>query len=285
MKIVKILGGLGNQMFQYAFYLALRKNFGTVKISTASFDEYTLHNGFELEHIFNIQADYASGVMSKIYDPTFNKWNIRKLRRVFGLKKTYYEEKKLFDFDKQALEENVSNRLYWGYWQNERYFIDIADEITNAFKFRPPLSAKNKLVNEEIKHSNSVAIHVRRGDYLTNELLGGLCGLDYYQQAISILEQRIPNAIYFIFSNDIDWCKAHLNLPKASAINWNHGLQSYVDMQLMSACKHQIIANSSFSWWAAWLNSYSEKIVIAPKIWANGIDNNDQVCPKTWLRI
>ena len=285
MKIVKILGGLGNQMFQYAFYLALRKNFGTVKISTVSFEDYTLHNGFELERIFNINTNYASGLMSKIYDPTFKEWHIRKLRRMLGLKKAYYEEKKLFEFDKQILSENVNNRLYWGYWQNENYFVDIADEIVDAFKFRSPLSAKNRVISEEIDRSNSVAIHVRRGDYLTNELLGGLCTLDYYVQAIHVIEEQIPNATYFIFSNDIDWCKAHLNLPKASVINWNTGSESYVDMQLMSACKHQIIANSSFSWWAAWLNSYPEKIVIAPKIWANGIDNNEDVCPKNWLRI
>jgi hypothetical protein len=285
MKIVKVLGGLGNQMFQYAFYLAMKKKFGEVKIGTASFKGYSLHNGYELERIFDINPQHASNLISKIYDPIYNQWHIRKLRKLLGLKRAYFEEKKWFDFDPQILKQATKNMLYWGYWQNENYFIELKDEIIRAFAFKLPLSAKNEAIASNISSFDSVGLHVRRGDYLTNEFLGGLCSADYYRKAIDVIGSRVQNPTYFIFSNDIEWCKENLNVADAHYINWNTGLESYVDMQLMSLCKHQIIANSSFSWWAAWLNKNPEKIVIAPKVWANGIDNNEQVCPNTWLRL
>ena len=285
MKIVRFLGGLGNQMFQYAFYKSLEKKFGSVKADLTEFDGYGLHNGFELERIFPIRLDKASPFWVKLYDPRHRSWLHRKLRRMTGLKQAFYEEKALFQYDSSPFKDKGS-RLYWGYWQNERYFSDVAGMLREDFKFKLPLNEKNALVLQQIQSCNSVSIHVRRGDYLHNELLGGICDQAYYRRAIETMLEKINDPEFFVFSNEIDWCQSNLNLPKAHFISWNHGDQSYIDMQLMSHCKHHIIANSSFSWWSAWLNSYSEKIVISPLRWTNDPAHSpSDIIPSQWISL
>ena len=285
MKIVRYLGGLGNQMFQYAFYQSMKRKFASVKADLTEFEGYNLHNGFELERVFPITLDKASPFLVKLYDPHYRSWWIRKMRRVVGLKHAFYEEKALFHYDPSPFEDK-SNRLYWGYWQNERYFSEIEDTLRQDFKFKLPLDEKNKSVLQQIQSSNSVSIHVRRGDYLHNELLGGVCSPAYYQAAVDAMVEKTSDPVFFIFSNDMAWCQSNLNLPQAHFISWNHGDQSYIDMQLMSHCKHNIIANSSFSWWSAWLNSNTDKIVIAPMRWTNDPTNSiTDIIPSQWITL
>lgn len=285
MKIVRFLGGLGNQMFQYAFYKSLERKFDAVRADLTEFEAYGLHNGFELERVFPIDLDKAPPFLVKLYDPRYRSWWIRKLRRVARLKDAYYEEKMLFRFDSGLFEDN-SNRLYWGYWQNERYFDAVGDALRQDFQFKLPLGERNKSVLQQIQSGNSVSIHVRRGDYLNNELLGGICDEAYYQRAIQTIQERTKDPEFFVFSNDMAWCESHLNLPQAHFIAWNQGDQSYIDMQLMSHCKHNIIANSSFSWWSAWLNSNTDKIVIAPTGWTNDPANSiSDIIPSQWITL
>jgi len=285
MKIVKFLGGLGNQMFQYAFYLSLKNNFKHVKADIIGFENYELHNGMELEEVFNIQLDRASEFYIKLYDPNYRKWIFRKLRRVLGLKDAYFEELKPFVFD-ESIYLDTNDRLYWGYWQNEKYFLNIEDKIRSSFKFQKPLTGQNEAIVKLIAASESISIHVRRGDYVGHSLLGGICERDYYENAIALIKESVLNPVFFVFSNDIAWCKDNLNVGNAKYIAWNQAKESYKDMQLMSLCKHNIIANSSFSWWAAWLNINKGKRVIAPAKWVNepGYDDSD-VCPKNWIKI
>jgi hypothetical protein len=266
MKVIQFLGGLGNQMFQYAFYKALQKRLPNVKADINGYQNYNLHNGFELERIFDIKLDKISPFKSDIF--CNNKWIYRKIRRVLNLKNTYTGEARLFSFDPSVF-NNSKPVYYWGYWQNFKYFEDIADEIRSDFRFTKPLSKRNQEVLEEIKRTNSVSIHVRRGDYLKDSLLGGLCGLDYYLQGINYIQSNITLPKFFIFSDDISWCKENFNLPGSEIISWNKQSSSYIDMQLMSSCKHNIIANSSFSWWGAWLNENQKKIIIYPTKWVN----------------
>lgn len=267
MKIVKFLGGLGNQMFQYSFYLALKKSFKKVAADTTEFNEYTLHNGFELADIFSIQLDTISSLTFNLYNPKNRKWMWRKLRRILGTRKAYIEEKIEFDFDKSIFSD-TNDRYYWGYWQHIDYINISANELREDFIF-PPAEGKNKELIERIKNKNTVAIHVRRGDYLNIPLLDGICNEAYYQNAISYIEEKVENPLYIIFSNDIPWCKTTFKNLNAIFVDWNRGRESYRDMQLMSYCDHNIIANSSFSWWGAWLNENSAKIVISPKKWIN----------------
>ena len=285
MKIVRFLGGLGNQMFQYAFYLSMKRKFASVKADLTEFEGYDLHNGFELERLFPITLDKAAPFVVKLYDPHHRSWLIRKLRRTAGLKHAFYEEKALFQYDPNPFED-LNSRLYWGYWQNERYFSKIEDKLRKDFQFKLPLDERNQSVLQQIQSSNSVSIHVRRGDYLHNELLGGICGQAYYQRAIDRIVDITTDPVFFIFSNDMAWCQSNLNLPQAHFVSWNHGDQSYVDMQLMSHCKHNIIANSSFSWWAAWLNAHIHKTVIAPARWTNDPTHSvSDIIPSQWITL
>ncbi|TKC55812.1 alpha-1,2-fucosyltransferase [Pedobacter hiemivivus] len=286
MKIVKFLGGLGNQMFQYAFYRALSKRHKTVKADLSGYSNYPLHNGFELEKIFNLDLKKASPFIIKLYDPTVRTWYIRKLRKILLLEKAYKAEKDPFLFDEEKLKDK-GPKLYWGYWQNQKYFIDIEQELRANFQFKNEVSKTNENFLQQILRSNSISVHIRRGDYVGHESLGGLCDLAYYREAITIMRAKIKTPSFFIFSDDMEWCRKNLPLPEnTTLIEGNNGLNSYIDMQLMSNCKHNIIANSSFSWWAAWLNQNPDKIVIAPKKWINDDNYNDSdIIPKTWLKI
>ena len=276
MKIVKILGGLGNQMFQYAFLLSLRQRYKeSVLMDTSIFDTYNLHNGFELERIFKITAPKANKTQIASLTRYSNSyfWS-RVFQKVLPLRKTEFREKKFFKYYPEVL--NIAGDQYYdGYWQNHEYFDTCKELIKQEFTYKEPLDAKNKSIEEFLlENSNCVSIHVRRGDYLKHKLYKDLCGLDYYQKAIEqIRKKNNPITKWFIFSNDIAWCAENLLkfLPEETVcfVDWNQGKDSYKDMRLMSACRINVIANSSFSWWAAYLNQHSDKEVFAPKRWIN----------------
>jgi len=268
MKVVKFLGGLGNQMFQYAFYLSLEKHFKNVKADLSDFESYALHNGFELEKIFNIHLKPASTFDLRLLLPENRKWIWRKLRRLYNAKDAYWEEFPQFVFHKQVLEETKS-KYYWGYWQHINYFQAIEKDIRAAFRFPEMSDEKNISLAKRIKENSSVALHVRRGDYIQHPILGGLCDEEYYKKSIDYINEQVESPLFIIFSNDIAWCKEQFGNLNAVFVDWNTGRDSYIDMQLMSMCKHFIIANSSFSWWGAWLQASPDKIVISPKKWVN----------------
>ena len=155
-----------------------------------------------------------------------------------------------------------------------------------AFTF-PAFNDKENLSLLEKLDGNSVALHVRRGDYIGNKLYQGICDLDYYHAAIEKMCTYVTPSVFCVFSNDIGWCREHLEqYIKAPVVyvTWNTGAESYRDMQLMSCCAHNIIANSSFSWWGAWLNQNSSKVVIAPKRWLN-MEECDFTLPDSWIKI
>ncbi|WP_304067731.1 alpha-1,2-fucosyltransferase [Pedobacter glucosidilyticus] len=285
MKIVKFLGGLGNQMFQYAFYKALKHKFNAVKADTSGFNNYHLHNGLELEEIFPIKLDIVSASVAKLYNPDFNEWHNRKLRRILGLKGAYYQEQQEFFFDTDIFKD-VKKKYYWGYWQNPLYFSDVEDELRKDFTFRKSLDTTNEKRLIQMRTHESIAVHIRRGDYIGHELLGNICNLNYYQQAINYIKEHVQQPIFYFFSDDIEWCKSNFKNIEAVFIDGNTGVNNYIDMQLMSNCKHQIIANSSFSWWSAWLNTNPNKMVIGPKKWIHKNDEKEiGILPSNWIKI
>ena len=185
-----------------------------------------------------------------------------------------------------------SNVLLIGNWQNEKYFSSFQDSVISHFSFKLPLNAINSKRLNRILNSNSISIHVRRGDYVDN--IGanknhGVCSLDYYRKSINYILNKIDNPTFFVFSDDPVWVEENLKIKgEHEYINGNMGNMSYVDMQLMSNCKHNIIANSSFSWWGAWLNRNTEKIIIAPRQWfANPEKNSNkkELVPSSWIKI
>lgn len=283
MQIIRILGGLGNQMFQYSFYKSLNNSEENL-LDITDFNHYKLHNGFELEKVFQLNnvkhaelrdievlSDCKLDVLSRIK------------RKIMGRKKTHIIESYLHFDEKYG---NMKNVYFDGYWQSEKYFKNIEKEMRKEFIFQEFDEKENLEILKKIEKTNSISIHIRRGDYLNHPLYSSTCSIEYYETAIKYMKNKIEKPVFFIFSNDIAWCKENLSFDEAYFIDWNIGKRSYRDMQLMSLCKHNIIANSSFSWWGAWLNNNLDKIIIAPSKWLNDerVDIDD-IIPEGWIKI
>lgn len=276
MKIVKYIGGLGNQMFIYAFSVALREIFRQeILVDTHYYKSRNFHNGLEIERIFGIhltEAKLSDKLKMSWYFPNY--WIDYHLLGKLPARKNTVRELPGQKVNLELLGDS-SDKFYDGYWQSYQYFDSCRDVILKEFTF-PKISMEDKLnfeLNERLKNEeNSVGIHIRRGDYLKNWKYRGLCGIDYYQKAIAYILEHIKSPKFFLFSDDIDWVKENISpLLKGygvTFVNWNHSINSYKDMQLMAMCKNLIIANSSFSWWAAYLNQ-NNPIVVAPEKWIN----------------
>lgn len=271
MVIVKLIGGLGNQLFQYAagFRLAWR-NHVPLKLDLSAFNSYT-RRAYSLSQ-FNISAAIATpDEIVSAYD----KGNFIKEAGV--------------SFDARIL--NCYGNIYLdGYWQSEKYFADISNIIRQEFTIKYEPDEKNKELANYINNCQSVAIHIRRGDYATDAQMNAVHGtleLQYYHRCISKLLERITDPHFFIFSDDPDWVRDnfHLDYP-VTIISHNGPQKNYEDLRLMSLCHHNIIANSTFSWWGAWLNLHPDKIVFAPVQWFNDqqIDTSDLI-PESWHRL
>lgn len=274
MIIVRVTGGLGNQMFQYAMYKSLEKKGKLVKLDSKSFYETKKeHNGYELERIFDIKPNKPTKEDLEKFDENNISTLFKIKRKLFGDKKFVYDTKEyVFNKDVYKLKNSYLN----GYWQSIKYFEGIENDIKKYFRFKNQLDNKNLEILNEIENSNSISIHIRRGDYMSPEnynMYGCIATPTYYKKAIKVIEEKVENPTFFVFSNDMDWVKKNIQInSRVFYIDINSGNGSYKDMQLMSNCKHNIIANSSFSWWGAWLNENKNKIVIAPKKWINRED-------------
>lgn len=290
MKIVNILGGLGNQMFVYAMYLALKEAHPDeeVYICKRSYNGYPLHNGYELGNVFGADAPEASlWQLVKIAYPYWNYRTWQLMRHFFPKRSCMLSGTEDIPFDY----ENVTRKedgFYDGYWQNENNFLPIRDKILEVFSFPQFNDKRNIELAELITNKRAVSCHVRRGDYLKDPLYG-VCTSEYYVKAIDEINRKVSPDLYCVFSDDVKWCKENLGeiIGKDKEIvfvDWNKGENSFRDMQLMSLCNHNIIANSSFSWWGAWLNNHDDKVVVAPNIWMNKPMVNDPLCD-SWIKI
>lgn len=291
MVISNILGGLGNQMFQYAIGKAIaQRNNQLLKLDTTEFNNYELRN-YELG-CFKINADIASKKEIDSYkNQSFswvNKLSQKLIRRDILANSNVIQEKH-YHFDPKMI-DSKGNVYLFGYWQSEKYFLDIKDTILKEFSFKNPLSESAKQYEQNILSHNAVSLHIRRGDYVNNTVTNnyhGTCTLDYYKKAANIILQNNSDAIFYIFSDDLAWAKENLSfIDTKTFVELDDNAPDHEEMLLMSQCKHNIIANSSFSWWGAWLNQNPEKIVIAPKQWFNdqSIDTSDLI-PQSWIRL
>lgn len=263
-----LTGGLGNQMFEYAAAksLALRLN------EKLTIDLYALNKktkgsqrSFELD-VFDIDFAVSSSCKTKFIVKAFP-W-VEKNRQLFKQLFGYFRDGSAIVY-RPEFEELKENTILHGYFQNEAYFKNFEDIIRKEFTFKRPLTGENVRLSKQLTNENSVAIHIRRGDYLTDGNFA-LCTPQYYQRAIEEIYEKIKDPTFHIFSQDFEWVNENIKFEDNSSvrfIDWNKGEDSYIDMQLMSLCKHNIIANSSFSWWGAWLNNNPEKIVLAPTQW------------------
>lgn len=295
MIVIKMDGGLGNQMFQYALASILAKKTNTsVLLDMCFFDETEKRLGhtprnFELP-VFNNFYTSATGV-DILFFKQLSFFNKVKRELGFNYPKMYQEPSFSFDEKVLAIKTPVYIR---GFFQSYKYFIGYENLIQKLFTFPfDTLDADNKKTVLSIKKTNSIAIHVRRGDYVNDaktQQYHGNCSLEYYFKAISLLNVASNDFTLFFFSDDSQWVKEQFkDLPHSKVfVDQNNGENSWKDMLLMSSCNHNIIANSSFSWWAAWLNTNPKKMVIAPKVWFT--KSEEEMCtkdltPPEWMRL
>ncbi len=259
---VKIKGGLGNQMFCYAYAKAMQNRGFNVRIDLSLYESYNLHGGYQLDYFF---SDIETCIIKKNF--------IDKIFSFFNLEYNIIREEK-HGFDSKYLNIN-DNKYVIGYFQSEKYFLNIRDILLKQFKPNFQISSYAKTLQEKIlNEQNSCSIHVRRGDYLNNknQKIYKTLNSKYYLNALSWIEKKHKNIKYFIFSDDIDWVKANLDFKNAFYIENSNKRKPHEDILLMSECNHNIIANSTFSWWGAWLNSNDDKIVLSPKDWFNDVN-------------
>ena len=281
MIITKIKGGLGNQLFQYAMgrSLALYHK-APLKLDLTIFENYKLHNGYRLDQ-FEIQADIATN--NEIVKLKGGSGMLYSALRKAGLvkRKSYFKEKRSSYFDISIFNNNY---VYLdGYWQNELYFSNIRELLLTELA---PINSMNDLGFDylnSIKNSNSVSLHVRRGDYLNIKNINVL-DVDYYMKAVDYIKKNVEKPAFYIFSDDLDWCKNSLGFLD-NCIYVDLTQTEIDDLKLMSFCQHNIIANSSFSWWGAWLNQNPKKIVIAPKDWLINDPGSSNVILSDWVKL
>ena len=288
MIIVKIYGGLANQMFQYALYKSLlfkSKEAYTDTISfvpTWGFDDVRLSETFPNLKINNADID----IIKKFSIDRSLLNRVRKLLRIH--KKTHYFEP-TYHYN-PAVFDLKANYYIEGYWQTEKYFNDIKNEIRKDFMFRNFDDKRNIDLLHKLQNEESVCIHVRKGPDYKKSITAGACEIDYYNRAIDLIKEKIGSPSFYVFTDNKEWVKDMFKNFKYTLIDWNpvSGPLNYLDMQLMSNCKHNIIANSSYSWWGAWLNQNPDKIVIGPKIWfakKNIHFDSSDILPKNWIAL
>jgi hypothetical protein len=276
-------------MFQYAFGLRLAEHHKTeLKLDLSFYSDpasFDPPRTYDLD-IFNINASIASDSEIRRFAQRVNHdLTDRVLNRIFGPKKTHVREPH-YHFSEIAF--NSPDNVYLnGYWQSTRYFHDVESRLRQEFSFRDPPCMAAKPILERIESTESVCVHVRRGDFLTNPL-NGLHGREYYDKGAEIIRRSKSNLSFFVFSDDIPWCRENLEFNgDMRFMDDDFEPQKFRDdLRLMAACKNFIIANSSFSWWAAWMNQHPAKIVVAPPSWATdpSIDKSEMYLPG-WIRI
>lgn len=292
MVISQLIGGLGNQMFQYAAGRSLALKLGTqLHLDISGFASYGLHQGFELKRIFDCTAEIAAerevrNILGWQYSPIALR--VLSSHRFALFRRKGFVVEPHFQYW-HGLSNLASESYLVGYWQSEKYFSDVTAQIRQDFTFKLPINGLNAAVAKQISPINAVSLHVRRGDYVNNPITTathGLCSLDYYRNAIRYLAAHTTHPHFFVFSDDIAWVKENLPIDFPHRyVDHNHGAESYNDMRLMSLCRHHIIANSSFSWWGAWLNPNMDKIVVAPTHWFANETNTEDLIPKSWVRL
>lgn len=284
MIIVRIKGGLGNQMFQYAFGRARALERDEVLLIDTS--------GLELAH------DHGDAVRPLALDAFNTDYRIATHEELQAVRRPYGAFSRLTEYGERffrlagivtesSIAQDRTRRYFDGYWQSPRYFDHIRRALLRDFTLRKPLGTTASMFAEMIGSEVSVSVHVRRGDYVQARIRHefGNCSLQYYQHAYANIAARFPNIHAFVFSDDISWAQAHLNFDNRATFITGNDITDAEELVLMSMCNHNIIANSSFSWWGAWLNQNSEKVVIAPDPWFDRVPYEPSLIPDTWITL
>lgn len=302
--IVRIQGGTGNQLFQYAFGRGVATNLSRrlnrpVELlidksvcDNTRWDPHKIHRKYSLG-LFNTKVKFAKNsdffgfIWLRKHYKFFNKfYDFLRFKKFFF---PFYYPEQTFAYDENILLRK-KNTYYDGYWQTEKYFKHIADDIRAEITSVIPLSKEMENIRQKIKVVNAVSLHIRRGDYIADNVATnyhGICSLEYYKNAIAYIEKHVNTPNFFIFSDDYAWAVENFKFIKNPVICINSSEASdYEDLALMRECKHHIISNSSFGWWGAWLNPRKDKIVIGPKAWFRNAPKADtrDTFPEEWKK-
>lgn len=285
MILTRVVGGLGNQMFQYASGLGLARKLGTEVV--VDNDYYRNIPGIDTPRIyglghFNFQVPQVQGIMLRLLtDGTFIPGKFfRRLTKRYFLR---YVEPSL-KYDPKMLEQKDKTYIV-GNWQNEKYFLHIAEEIRQKFQVITPANDYNRQILQQMQGKTVIGVHIRRGDYVKLQEIHGLAGPEYYEKSLAYMADKSPGAMYIVFSDDPEWCKQNIKPAGETIYSENDSDHNYEDLRLMYSCSHFITANSSFSWWGAWLISNPSKIVIAPQTWFVGEGMETEIVPDRWIRL
>lgn len=290
MNVIVLFNGLGNQMSQYAFYLNMKQiENETYVLNFCNSD----HNGFELNNVFGIKIKrdlklfFLNLIFRILLTPRlpFLFVPLQKLLNFFNI--LIIKENFDYSFKSEYLKPTKGIVFYYGGWHHENYFLAIRNHLIETYKFNQTKLSDVLEIENSIKGTQSVSLHVRRGDFLNDDninLFGGVCTKDYFDKAIEYINKKIDSPHFFVFSNDFEWVNENISLDNFTYITCNSGRDSWKDMYLMSLCKHNIISNSTFSWWSAWLNHNKDKIVISPDRFLNN-DLLSDIYPDQWYKV
>ncbi len=290
MNIVEVMGGLGNQMFQAALYKSFEKKGVPVALDASFFSSGRQERELALHFFPNAAAfqfvDEKTAAEFRGYG--YHDSLQEKLKRKFlGVRERIYEEDVRKGYQSEVFGQRDS--YLRGYWQCEKYFAEYREDVLAMFRF-PVVrrgSACSEMEQDILENNRSVALHVRRGDYLEERYARVYCDVcteTYYRNATNFMRDHVPGCRFYVFSDDPVWCREHLQGDDMIFVCCNEGKDSPYDMYLMSICRHNIIANSSFSWWGAWLNQNEDQLVAVPERWFHHMDVADQIC-EDWVRI
>lgn len=285
--IVGLSGGLGNQMFQYAAGRALAVRLEVPLVLDLAWfagrkDRVYALGGYALPASTDLHAPQTPAMWASLWSRATRRFSKHKLGAPV-IREPHFQ----FAPHVPALR---SAAYLEGYWQSPKYFDDVADQIRADFQLAEPLSATRREICDKMQAANAVSVHVRRGDYVTNATASahhGTCSPAWYRAAMSDMSERVANPTFFVFSDDPDWARENLpkDWPTVYVPPQSDG-HDFEDLHLMALCNHHIIANSSFSWWGAWLNPSDSKQVLAPKQWFLSQTNDTRdLLPESWVRI
>ncbi len=294
MFIVELTAGLGNQLFQYAHAKALSVKLKQDLYFDLSFFERWKDDVYRLDNFNTVVKKASEEDINKLKRRLKKPDLYRKIIRKFGF--SPYSNSQ-FHFDNDRIDntspetiKKLSDLFVSGYFADQRYFMDIEDIIRKEYTLKNGFNEQNKVFENKIKNCHSVSLHIRRGDYVNNPFFANI-PLEYYKKAMDYMLQKNRDSVFFVFSDDLNWVKDNLNYnAEIQYVDVNSSKTDYMDLMLMASCEHNIIANSTFSWWGAWLNNNSGKIVIAPQKWFN--DTNAQkiysagrLVPANWIKM
>lgn len=287
MIIIRVMGGLGNQLQQYALYRKFGSLGITAKLDISWFSEdiqaqMKAPRPLELLYFENLPMETASekevrAMLGRTYEERAGLWE-KLMRRIAPGTLPVFEEARMFHDELFSLRD----KYLVGYFACEAYYADILEKLRKEIRFPVSGEMRNRETMEEMAKQTAVSIHVRRGDYLDAANIanfGGICTDEYYSSSVNYIKERYPEAVFYIFSDDADYVRTHFQGREYRIVDWNRGRDSFYDMQLMSCCRHNICANSTFSFWGARLNPHADKCMIRPSI-----HRNTQICPPKELQ-